>query len=67
MSVKQTFYLNSAAEGERIRAVRHLPEGEVRATLTVAHGMVEHVDRYDEFAAALAVASETASVAFAPR
>lgn len=54
MSVKQTFYLDSAAAGETVRAVRHLPDGEARATLVIAHGMVEHIDRYDEFAAYLA-------------
>ena len=54
MSRKETFYIDSASAGERVRAVRHIPDGEVRATLVIAHGMVEHVDRYDRFAAYLA-------------
>ena len=29
------------------------PEGEIRAVLQLAHGMVEYIDRYDEFAAYL--------------
>lgn len=31
-----------------------MPDGEVRAVLQIVHGMVEHIERYDEFAAFLA-------------
>lgn len=33
-----------------IHAVKWAPEGEVRAIVQIVHGMVEYVDRYDEFA-----------------
>ena len=37
-----------------IHGVRWVPEGEIRAILQISHGMVEFVERYDEFAAFLA-------------
>lgn len=33
-----------------IRAVKYIPEGEIRAILQISHGMQEFVDRYEEFA-----------------
>lgn len=38
----------------KIHAIRWIPDGEIRAVLQIAHGMVEFVDRYDEFAGFLA-------------
>ncbi len=37
-----------------IHAIRWNPNGEVRAVLQISHGMVEFIDRYDEFAQFLA-------------
>lgn len=38
----------------QIHAIRWIPDGEVRAVLQISHGMVEYIDRYDEFAGYLA-------------
>ncbi len=37
-----------------IHAIAWMPDTEVTAVLQIAHGMVEHIDRYDEFASWLA-------------
>lgn len=40
-----------SADGKsRIHAIEWVPETEVRAVLQICHGMVEYIDRYDEFA-----------------
>ncbi|MBP3318670.1 MAG: alpha/beta fold hydrolase [Ruminiclostridium sp.] len=44
------FYYDSHAPGRKIHAVRYLPEGEPRAVLQIAHGMVEFIERYEDFA-----------------
>ena len=33
-----------------IRAVRYIPENEIKAILQISHGMVEFIDRYENFA-----------------
>lgn len=33
-----------------IHAIEWIPEGEVKAVLQISHGMVEYIDRYDDFA-----------------
>lgn len=38
----------------KIHAICWIPEGEVKAVLQISHGMVEYIDRYDEFAGYLA-------------
>ena len=47
---KEEFYYLSDDEKTNIRAMRYLPEGEVKAVLQIAHGMVEFIDRYEGFA-----------------
>lgn len=37
--------------GGKIRALRWTPQGEVRAIVQFVHGIAEHVERYDHFAA----------------
>lgn len=37
-----------------IHGIMWMPEGEVKAVLQICHGMVEYIDRYDEFARFLA-------------
>lgn len=37
-----------------IHGVRWIPEGKIRGILQIIHGMVEHIERYDEFACFLA-------------
>lgn len=48
--MKKEFYYPSADGATQIHAVEWIPEGEVRAILQISHGMVEYIDRYDEFA-----------------
>ena len=48
--MKKEFYYPSADGETQIHAVEWIPEGEVRAILQISHGMVEYIDRYDEFA-----------------
>lgn len=47
---KEEFRFRSTGNTVDIRAVRYIPVGEPKAILQIAHGMVEFIDRYDEFA-----------------
>lgn len=48
---KQNFYFKSSNKKARIHGVCWVPEGkEVVGVLQIAHGMVEYIDRYDDFA-----------------
>ena len=50
---KETYFLSR--DGHTwIHAVQWVPEGEVKAVLQIVHGMVEHIERYNEFASFLA-------------
>lgn len=51
---KEHFIYHSNDHVTKIHAIRWIPEGKVRAVLQISHGMVEFIDRYDEFAAYLA-------------
>lgn len=51
---KEHFTYHSNDHVTEIHAIRWIPEGKVRAVLQISHGMVEFIDRYDEFAAYLA-------------
>lgn len=48
--MKQEMYFPSADGETQIHAVEWIPGGEIRAVLQIVHGMVEYIDRYDEFA-----------------
>ena len=50
---REEFRYLSRDKMTEIRAVEWIPEGEVKAVLQIAHGMAEHMDRYDEFASFL--------------
>lgn len=50
---KNEFHFKSCDGITQIHAVEWIPEGEVRAVLQICHGMVEHINRYDEFASYL--------------
>lgn len=54
MSVKKEFYYLSKDGVTQIHAVEWIPEGEIKAILQISHGMVEHIERYGEFAEFLA-------------
>ena len=47
---KKEFYFRSSGDACDIRAMRYEPETEVKAILQIAHGMVEFIDRYENFA-----------------
>lgn len=47
---KNEFHFRSVGDACDIRAVRYEPETEVKAILQIAHGMVEFIDRYENFA-----------------
>ena len=48
--MKKNFTYPSADKKTDIHAEIWIPSGRVRAILQIAHGMTEHIDRYDEFA-----------------
>ena len=47
---KEEFYYDSKDGLTKIRAMRYIPDGDIRAVLQIAHGMVEFIDRYEAFA-----------------
>lgn len=52
--MKREFFYPSKDGTTRIHGIEWIPEGEVIAVLQMCHGMVEYIDRYDEFAAFMA-------------
>ena len=52
--MKNEFYFLSKDGKTQIHAVAWSPEREVKAILQIAHGMVEHIERYHDFASFLA-------------
>lgn len=48
--MKKEFYYDSKDGLTKIHAVEWIPEGDVKAVLQICHGMVEHIERYHEFA-----------------
>ena len=50
----EDFYFPSSTGCNQIHARKCLPEGQPRAVVQIAHGIAEHIDRYDDFAAFLA-------------
>lgn len=55
MAKKEIFTFLSNDRKTRIHGVKWLPEsGECRAVLQIAHGMIEYIERYEEFASYMA-------------
>lgn len=52
--MKQEVYFPSSDGMTQIHGIIWKPEGDVKAILQICHGMVEYIDRYDEFAGYLA-------------
>lgn len=50
MARKEEFYYDSTSKTTKIHAVRYIPDGEIKAILQIAHGMVEYIERYEAFA-----------------
>ncbi len=48
--MKQEFYYKSADNITQVHVIKWVPEGKIRGILQVSHGMLEHIERYDEFA-----------------
>lgn len=48
--MKDEFYFPSKDGNTEIHTIEWRPEGEVKAVLQLSHGMVEYINRYDEFA-----------------
>ena len=48
--VKKDFYYPSVDGKTTIHAIRWEPEGQPKAVLQIIHGMIEFIDRYDDFA-----------------
>lgn len=55
MVKKEDFYYDSADKKTKIHAVKWVPtDKEIKAILQISHGMLEYINRYDEFANFLA-------------
>lgn len=53
MSTEEFCY--SSSDGKtKIRALKWIPEYEIKAVMQISHGMFEHIERYDEFASYMA-------------
>ena len=52
--MKHEFYYTSRDSVTKIHAIEWLPDREIKGVLQICHGMVEYIDRYDEFARYLA-------------
>lgn len=50
MAHKEEFYFTSTSGTTKIHAVRYVPDGQIKAILQIAHGMVEYIERYEAFA-----------------
>ena len=50
--MRTDFYFDSLGGG-RIHACRWIPEGDISAIVQFVHGIAEHIDRYEDFAAYL--------------
>ena len=48
--MKDEFYFPSKDGNTEIHTIEWKPEGKVKAVLQLSHGMVEYINRYDEFA-----------------
>ena len=47
---KEEFYFESRDKMTKLHGIRWIPDGKIHAILQIAHGMVEYIDRYQEFA-----------------
>ena len=48
--MKHEFYYTSRDSVTKIHAIEWLPDRDIKGVLQICHGMVEYIDRYDEFA-----------------
>lgn len=50
---KNEFFFQSDCRGHTIRAIEWRPVGEIKSVVQIAHGVAEHIERYEAFAAFL--------------
>lgn len=50
MTQKYEIFITSTNGKNKLHTIIWQPKGEVRAILQISHGMIEHIDRYDNFA-----------------
>lgn len=48
--MREEFYYKSSDKETQIHVMKWVPEGEIKGVLQISHGMLEHIERYDEFA-----------------
>ncbi|MGD9569173.1 MAG: alpha/beta fold hydrolase [Sedimentibacter sp.] len=51
---RSEFYYDSSDGITTIHAIKWIPDNEIKAVLQISHGMLEHMERYDDFAAYMA-------------
>lgn len=49
-TIRQEFYYQSNYPGTQIHAIQWIPEKPIKGILQISHGMVEYIERYEEFA-----------------
>ncbi|WP_177205513.1 alpha/beta fold hydrolase [Acetitomaculum ruminis] len=49
MSKKECFFYNSSDKVTKIAGYCYIPDGEIKAVLQICHGMMEYLERYEEF------------------
>lgn len=47
---RSEFYYNSSDGKTKIHAIKWVPENEIKAIIQISHGMLEHIERYEDFA-----------------
>ena len=60
--MKHEFYYTSRDAVTKIHAIEWIPDGEVKGILQICHGMVEYIDRYDDFAKYMTAPSGTRTI-----
>lgn len=48
--MKEEFSFGSADNITQLHGIKWIPEGKIKGIIQISHGMLEHIDRYDEFA-----------------
>lgn len=54
MSYRFEFYISSSDGISRLHGIHWVPDKEVWAVIQLSHGMIDHVERYDDFARVMA-------------
>ena len=49
MAKFEEFYFDSSTGKNKIHAIKYIPEGEIKGVVQIAHGIAEHINRYEAF------------------